>query len=131
LAVQQTHVDPSVYDHPIWPDRLPGADSLRLIYGDYADELVVLFDDIRRFRPAYVLIATPDYDYAAVKVDGMTGNVVGVLVYPLAAYAVKLHPEWRAATKPHPDPSVAARIVSDIKDLFDRYGIETGSEEHD
>jgi hypothetical protein len=118
-----------IYDHPIWPDRLPDASSLRLIYNDYADELVVLFDEFRHFQPAFVLIADADYDYAAVKVDGRTGKVVGVMVYPLNAYAIKRHPTWRAATKPNPDSSVATRIVNDIKDLFDRYGIETGADE--
>jgi hypothetical protein len=102
---------------------------MRLLYSDYADELVIRFDEERHHVPVYVLIATPDYDYAAVKVDGATGDIVGILVYPLAAYAAKRHPAWRAATKPNPDPSVAARIVNDIKDLFDRYGIETGSDE--
>jgi hypothetical protein len=129
LATPHTRLDPSVYDNPIWPDRLPRTNALRLLYGEFADELVVLFDEKRHQDPVYVLIATPDYDYAAIKVDGATGEVVGVMVYPLAAYAVERHPAWQAATEPNPDPAVAARIVSDIKDLFDRYGIETGSDE--
>ena len=87
--------------------------------------MVVLFDTVHHFGPAYVFIDTPDYDYAAVTVDGATGEVVGVLVYPLAAYAVKRHPAWHKATQPNPDLSVTARIVRDIKDLYDRYGIET------
>jgi hypothetical protein len=129
LAIRHTQLETCVYDNPIWPDRLPDANALRLLYGELADEMVVLFDAARHQDPAYVLIATPDYDYAAVKVDGATGEVVGVMVYPLAAYAIEKHPEWRAATKPNPDPAVASRIVNDIKDLFDRYGIETGSDE--
>lgn len=127
MATQHTQIAQCVYDNPIWPDRLPDAKALRLLYGDRADEMVVLFDKKRHQDPAYVLIATPEYDYAAVKVDGVSGEVVGVMVYPLAAYAVERHPEWQAATKPNPDPAVAAHIVSDIKALFDRYGVEPGS----
>jgi hypothetical protein len=101
---------------------------MRLLYGKIADELVVHIVDERYRFPVYVLIATPDYDYAAVEVDGLTGEVIGVMVYPLAAYAVERHPAWHAAAKPHPDPSVAARIVRDIKGHFDRYGIESGND---
>jgi hypothetical protein len=129
MAVSKSDLEFSVYDDPHWPDRLPEAKTLRLIYGAEADEMVVLFDNDRHHWPAFVFVDTPDYDYAAIKVDGATGDVVGVMVYPLAAYAVEKHPEWRAATKPNPGPTVAARIVSDIKDLFDRYGIETGPDE--
>jgi hypothetical protein len=129
MAVSKSEQEFSVYDNPHWPERLPEAISLRLIYGAEADEMVVLFDTVRHHRPAFVFVDTPDYDYAAVKVDGATGDVVGVLVYPLAAYAVERHPAWHRATQPNPDPAVAARIVNDIKDLFDRYGIETGSDE--
>lgn len=123
-----TAIDLTVLDNPTWPDRLPDASTMRLVYGKFADELVVHFVDERHRFPVYVPIATPDYDYAAVEVDGRTGEIIGVMVYPLAAYAVKWHPAWRAAAKPNPDLSVAARIVSDIKDLFDRYGIETGED---
>jgi hypothetical protein len=129
MAVSKSDLEFSVYDDPHWPDRLPEAKTLRLVYGAEADEMVVLFDSDHHHWPAFVFVDTPDYDYAAVKVDGATGDVVGVMVYPLAAYAVEKHPEWREATKPNPDPMVAARIVSDIKDLFDRYGIETGPDE--
>ena len=49
-------------------------------------------------------------------------------VYPFATYAIERHPARSAAKNPNPDPSVAVRIVCDIKDLFDRYGIEPGDD---
>ena len=68
-------------------------------------------------------IATPgEVDYAAIKIDMGSAAVIGVLVYPLAAWAVERHPEWREATAPNPPPDVARRIVLDIKELYDRYG---------
>lgn len=34
------------------------------------------------------------------------------------------HIAWRAATEPDPPPEVATRLVADVKELFERYGIE-------
>jgi hypothetical protein len=131
LAIQKPQLNLEVLDNPVWPDRLPGAEALQLVYGNEADELVVHFVNVRYRNPVYVLISTPDYEYTSVEVDGVTGEVIGVMVYPLAAYAVEKHPAWRAATKPNPDLSVAALIVSDIRNLFNRYGIEPTESEHD
>lgn len=123
MATQRTRVDPSVYDNPLWPERLPDARALRLVYGFDADEMVVLFDDVLHTNPAFVYVDTPDYEYAWLKVDGVTGDVIGIMVYPLVAHAVEFHPHWRAAALPNPSPEVAERIVRDIKALYDRYGI--------
>ena len=125
MAIQRSHVVGPERPNPVWPDRLSDPATMRLIYGEFADELVVLFDD-RVYRDAfYAWVTTPENDYAAVKIDGSSGRVIGVMVYPLAAYAVTLHPAWTAATTPDPQPSVAERIVADIKQLFDRFGIGT------
>jgi hypothetical protein len=113
---------------PNWPDRLPDARTLRLVYGDFADELVVKLDDAIH-EEIVVPISTPGRDYAGLLVDIDSGAVFGVHVYPLAAYAVERHPAWLAATTPNPAPSVATLIVRDIKNLFDRYGIEPGDEQ--
>ena len=120
---------PPPWANPIWPDQLPDPTSLRLLYGSVADELVVLFENARG-QAAYVdFIDTPDVTYAGVKVDMHSGAVIGVHVYPLAALAVELHPAWRRALMPDPSPRIANRIVTDIKQLFERYG--TGREDDD
>lgn len=108
---------------PTWSDPLPDPGDLRLIYGVEADELVVLIDGTQH-SPAYLaFIGTADEVYAAIKVDMHSGAVIGVLVYPLAALGVERHPEWRAAMAPNPRSSVAKRIMMDIKQLYDRYGL--------
>ena len=111
------------WDIPAWPETIPNADRLRLIYGSFADELVVLFEEGRGCEGYFDFIATPDRDFAAIKIDIDSGAVIGVLVYPLAAWAVKRHPAWRGAMAPNPPPDLARRIVLDIKDLHDRYGL--------
>ena len=107
---------------PIWPRALPDANRLHPAYGRFADEFVVLFGEDRHLEGYFDVIATPSLEYAAIKIDTMAGEVIGVLVYPLAAWAVKVHPAWRQAMAPYPSPAVARRIVLDIKDLYDRYG---------
>ena len=44
-----THPDLTgqVWDTPVWPQTFPKADRLRLVYGSFADELVVLFEEGR------------------------------------------------------------------------------------
>ena len=112
-----------VWDNPVWPETIPSDDRLRLAYGSFADELVVLFEDGRGRAAYFDFIATPgEVDYAAVKIDMDSGTVTGVMVYPLAAWAVEKHPAWREAMESHPSPNLARRIVLDIKELYDRYG---------
>jgi hypothetical protein len=82
----------------------------------------VLFEEGRGREGYFDFIATPDRDYAAIKIDMDSGAVIGVLVYPLAAWAVKRHPAWRNALSPDPPPEIARRIVLDIQELYDRYG---------
>jgi hypothetical protein len=108
---------------PIWPEPIPGSANLRLAYGVDADELVVHFTNVSPESAIVEFIATPEADYAAVKVDPATGEVTGVLVYPLAALAVARHPAWRPALSPSPPALIAGRIVNDIKRLYDRYGL--------
>ncbi len=124
MAIEKSALTTEIWANPVWPDRLPDSARMRVLYGAYADELVVRFDNARRRDVIVVPITTPADDYAGLMVDGDTGVVIGVHVYPLVAFAVQRHPAWRAATHPHPLPEVASLIVNDIKDLFDRYGIE-------
>ena len=123
MAVEKRELSQTPWDTPIWPDRLPDAETMRLLYGELADELVIRFDDNRYSLVAVVLITTPKEDYAGVLVESDRGAVVGVHVYPLVALAVDRHPSWLAAAAPNPPPEVASHIVNDIKRLFDRYGI--------
>jgi hypothetical protein len=110
---------------------LPRRAALQLRYGAIADELVVRFDQLRHRGEFVVPIMTPVEDYAGLLVDGADGHVVGVHVYPVAAYAVKQHPTWREAIGSDPRPEVAERIVRDIKALYDRYGIDTDPDDPD
>ena len=123
MAIAKPELTDQVWETPVWPQTIPGADGLRPVYGPDADELVVLFEEDCGRDAYFDFIATPDVDYAAVKVDMISGQVIGVMVYPLAAWAVKLHAAWSGAVVPDPPPDAARRIVLDIKQLYDRYGL--------
>jgi hypothetical protein len=131
LAVENPWLAQPDWNRPSWPDQLPDSGDLRLIYGEVADELVVLFDAKLHRDSWFDWVATPEYEYAAIKIDGTSGQVIGVLVEHLVAYAVEKHPAWLAAAASEPNPEVASRIVNDIKDLFDRYGTEPSEPERD
>lgn len=124
MAVENPELIQPIWAHPVWPDRLPDAETMRILYGADADELVIRFDNARYRDVTVVLITTPTDDYAGLLVEGDRGAIIGVHVYPLVAFAVQRHPAWRAATEPNPTPEVATRIVNDVKHLFERYGIE-------
>lgn len=131
MAVAKPELEETLWSNPVWPDPMPEPGSLRLLYGAYADELVVLFDDEKHPAVYFDFIATLDQDYAAIKINMQSGDVIGVLVYPLAALAVERHPAWRAAMGTNPPPHVAGRIVQDIKQLYDQFGVISDPEEHD
>jgi hypothetical protein len=97
---------------------------MRAVYGPEADELTIRFPDTPNRDIVVVFLATPEVEYAAMMVHEPTGEVIGVQVDYLADYAQSLHPEWHAATNTHVPPTVARRIVADIKQLFDRYGTD-------
>jgi hypothetical protein len=124
MAIENPEPLQSVWDNPMWPDRLPNPKALRVLYGALADELVIRFDGMRYQDVAVVLITTPSDDYAGLLVEGDRGTVIGVHVYPLVGLAARHHPTWLAAVEPQPSPQVAIGIVNDIKGLFDRFGIE-------
>lgn len=124
MAIEKSALTPPAWANPVWPDRLPDAAMLRVLYGAFADELVVRFDNDRHLDAIVVPITTPRDDYAGLLVAGDTGAVIGVHVYPLVALAGLRHPTWRAAAEPEPTSETASRIVNDIRALFDRYGID-------
>ena len=45
MAVAKPEQVGGAWDHPVWPPTNPSADRLRLVYGSFADELVVLFEE--------------------------------------------------------------------------------------
>lgn len=118
------HVENPAWASPIWPDRLPVPEAMKVVYGAIADELVIRFSTDRRDDTVVVPVTTPDEDYAAVLVDFTSGSVAGVHVYPLLAFAIQVHPAWKPLAENNPPPEAVARIVTDIRELFDRYGIE-------
>ncbi len=124
MAVEKHELSRSPWENPIWPDCLPDAETMRLLYGEGADELVIRFDNNRYGIVATVLITTPEEDYAGMLVEGDHGAVIGIHVYPLVAMAVERHPSWLSAAAPDPPSEVASTIVNDIRQLFDRYGID-------
>jgi hypothetical protein len=128
MAVAKPEQVGGTWDYPVWPPTNPSADRLRLVYGSFADELVVLFEEGLGREGYFDFIATPDLDDAAIKIDMASGAVIGVLVYPLEAWAVERHPSWRNTLAPKPPPEIARRIVLDIKELCDRYGLNSASD---
>lgn len=131
MAIERQDVSESEWGRPDWPDPLPDPAAMRLVYSAFADELVVNLADPVDCSPYYAWIATPKYEYAAVKIDGSSGKVIGVMVELLAAHAVSKHPAWQAATEANPPDSVVERVVADIKQLFDQYGLEPEETDHD
>lgn len=123
MATSRTEVAGFDVDQRVWPEPLPRVPDLILHYGVDADELVVLFRGKSQDTAIVEFIATPDDDYAAIKVNAYTGEVVGVLVYPLEALAIKRHPHWSRVLEPNPSPATAEHIVTDIRALFDRFGL--------
>jgi hypothetical protein len=102
---------------------------MRVLYGALADELVMRFGSSRGHGEIVVPVTTPNVDYAGLLVAAESGAVLGVHVYPLLAFAIQRHPAWRAAADPIPGPEVANLIVTDIKGVFDRHGVEDLDEE--
>lgn len=123
MAVNPLVVEDPAWASPVWPDRLPAPRDMKVLYGAVADELVIRFSATRHYDCVVVLITTPNEDYAGVLTDFSTGAVVGIHVYPLLAYAAQLHPTWAPLAERSPPTGSIARIVKDIKELFDRYGV--------
>jgi hypothetical protein len=125
MAMKKTATTIEPWDNPIWPDALPDAADMRVVYGAFADELVIRFTDDRYHDIVVVVpVTTPKQDYAGMLVAADTGAVLGVHVYPLAAYAAMQHPAWMQVGHPDPEPAAVMALVEDIKRLFERYGIQ-------
>jgi hypothetical protein len=129
MALTKARYSDKAWRTPTWPEKLPLANTLRAVYGFEADELTIRFPDTPKRDIVVVYIATPETNYAALMVYQPTGEVIGVQTDYLENFAQFEHPAWQAALTERPSPEVASRIVRDIKDLFDRYGIETGDDE--
>jgi hypothetical protein len=110
---------------------MPHAEAMRGSYGSAADELTIRFPDMPARDVIVAWIATPDVEYSGLMVSEHTGHVVGVQVDYLADYATQRHPSWQPAIKSRPNPAIAARIVGDVRDLFDRYGTESSEPSQD
>lgn len=124
MAMNKIVVDDPPWAFPVWPDRLPDPEAMKVVYGTIADELVVRFERGRRYDTVVVPITTPDEDYAGVLTDFSSGAVVGIHVYPLLAFAAQVHPLWKPLAEQDPPPEAIARIITDVKDLFNRYGVD-------
>lgn len=123
MAVNKLAAEDPAWASPIWPDCLPNPKDMRVLYGTLADELVIRFSTDRHYDTVVVLISTPDEDYAGVLTDYSSGAVVGIHVYPLLAFAAQIHPMWKPLAERNPPPASVVRIVEDIKELFNRYGV--------
>ena len=123
MAMKNSETVAQAWKYPVWPEALPAAESMRAVYGPEADELTIRFPDTPNRDIVVVFLDIPRVEYAGLMIHEYTGDVVGVQVDYLAHYASAQHPFWRKATEPHPPSAVARCIVSDIKELYDRYGI--------
>lgn len=131
MALKRIGREKSDWNSPTWPERLPLATAMRTAYNPLADELTIRFgDEPRKGAIVYTdYVATPETWYAGVLVRWETGEIIGIQVDYLTDYAVGLHPRWQAVMSPSPEPEVIANIVTDIKELFDRYGVGGFDEE--
>lgn len=124
MAMKQHAVRDPVWASPVWPDRMPLAQDMKVVYGAIADELVIRFHGNRHFDTVVVPVTTPAIDYAGVLTDFSSGAVVGIHVYPLLAFAIQRHPSWKPLAEPDPPSEVVLRIIEDVKQLFDRFGVD-------
>jgi hypothetical protein len=109
---------------PNWPDDAPAHRVAVVGYNPYADELVVRFENAAGRFAIVEPIATPDDHYANVMADEATGDVIGVQIDRLRDVAVPHFPHWAAAaTEGDPPPEAIDRLVRDVRNLFDRYGV--------
>lgn len=129
MALVKTQPTDQPWKTPTWPAKLPPAETMRAVYGPEADELTIHFPDAQTRDIVVVWVATPEVEYTGLMVYEHTGEVVGVQVDYLADYAALRHPAWRSAIEPRPKPAVTARIVTDIRELFERYGTDPGDPE--
>lgn len=123
MAMKKTAPTKNPWDHPVWPEQLPDPAAMRIVYGEFADELVIRFSDRRHHDLVIVVpVAIPEDDFAGMLVAADSGVVLGVHVYPLAASAVKQHPACKQVGEP--EPEAVLRLVEDIRELYKLYGIE-------
>jgi hypothetical protein len=123
MAMKKFETPHVVWQTPARPDRLPDASTMRVVYGSFADELVIRFPEGRHVETVVVPNATPGIDYGGLLVEDSSGSVIGVHVMPLVDFAVGLHPSWMQVTAQQPEPAVVNALVEDIKGLFERFGI--------
>ena len=77
---------------PKWPENLPPG-QVRSTYDRVSDTLFVNF--YGEARPASSEpVDLGGRDYVFVRVDPLTGEVVGLQIESFLAYAVKQHPDW-------------------------------------
>lgn len=129
MAMKPNVIASPPWSSPIWPDRLPEATSMKVVYGVVADELVIRFWPDAPPNAVVVPVTTPAADYAGVMVDGTTGLVVGIHVYPLLAFAIQRHPAWKALAEANPPETSIVQIVTDIRGLFTRFGVADPGED--
>jgi hypothetical protein len=131
MAMKEPTKTETALENPHWPATLPDS-GMRVAYGKIPDELVVRFSPERYHDMVVVApIATPDLDYAGMLVADDTSEVLGIHVYPLAAFAVKRHPSWRALMEAEPSAEAVLQIVKDIRALYERYGLDPDDENPD
>lgn len=107
---------------PAWTGDEAATRVATIGYDHWADELVVRFANAAGRVAIVVPLATPDGHYANVLADDATGAVIGVQIDNLRA-ALCRFPHWAAAAADDPPPAAAARLVADVRALFDRYGV--------
>jgi hypothetical protein len=123
MAMKQPVANAVDEDIPVWPSAMPDPANMKVVFGAEADELVVRFFPGRKYELVVVDPVADPHDYAALMVDDETRAVVGVLVYPLLAFAIAQHPGWAALAAADPPPTAVAGIVADIKALHERHGL--------
>jgi hypothetical protein len=127
MAVRKVSPTPTAepWTAPIWPNEPADEAGARVVYGPFADELVVRFAGTAGRPAVAVAIETPERDYVYALADEETGVVVGVQVDDLQTVASRLHPTWRRLAEPRPSSRAVTEFIAEVSALFRRYGAGT------
>jgi hypothetical protein len=101
---------------------------MRILYGCIADELAVRFASDRGHSEIVVPVTTSGIGDAGLLLAAV-GDGCRRSCPPPGGIAIQWHTSGGTAPGEDPAPEVAGQTVVDIRDLFDRYGVEDPRDE--
>lgn len=123
MAMIQPGVEAGSWTDPWWDARPTDLAEPPARYGAFADELVARFFEWSATPVETIFLAAPGREYIGVIVESDSGRVVGIQVDNLELAGVRDHPHWAALLHPEPSRDAVVTLISDVRALFDRFGV--------